>query len=201
MKELLQSRRWILGLCVIVQFAVPLGMIQGRERVLSQGEVFRFITQPIDPIDPFQGRYVSLRIDRDFIPGTETELQELDRRQPVFARIATDADGFAYFSSWTLERPKQGAYLQTRITGISRTWQDQEPIRRGMSIEVPFTRFYMDELKAPAAERQVAVASRNEQCWVQVRVLEGSALIENVFVNGVEIAAWVERHQSASTRR
>ena len=56
------------GLLIVAQVAVPLQMIQQRETVLREGELFRFKTEPIDPADPFQGRYVWLQIEDDFVP-------------------------------------------------------------------------------------------------------------------------------------
>ncbi|MBK6341440.1 MAG: GDYXXLXY domain-containing protein [Flavobacteriales bacterium] len=54
----------------LAQLAVPAWMIAGRERVLSQGEVFKFKTAPIDPRDPFRGEYVRLDFEAESaVPG------------------------------------------------------------------------------------------------------------------------------------
>ena len=63
----------LLGLTVAVQLWVPASMILKHERVLREGmrvnELFRLRTQPFDPADPFQGRYVWLQFINDYIPG------------------------------------------------------------------------------------------------------------------------------------
>ncbi|GAB5559356.1 MAG: hypothetical protein SynsKO_10030 [Synoicihabitans sp.] len=193
MKKVLNTPRLFLGLLILIQFSVPLSMIMGRERILERGEVYRFVTQPIDPIDPFQGRYVVINPQQNFIAGSKAEQSHLTPKQKGYALISTDSEGFAYFSSWTTVRPAEDDYLQTKIIGSSLTRENGNRIHRGMTIQVPFNRFYMDEMKAPAAEKLVADASRIGECWVQVRVYEGQAVIENVFVDGMEISELVDR--------
>ncbi len=42
----------------------------------------------------------------------------------------------------------------------------------------------MDEAKAPRAERLAREATRSTNCWVAVRILDGKAVIEDVFAEG-----------------
>ncbi len=60
----------VLTLVIVAQFAAVGSLIAKHERVLREGTVHRFRTRPIDPADPFQGRYVQLVYERDYIPGT-----------------------------------------------------------------------------------------------------------------------------------
>ena len=57
----------------------------------------------------------------------------------------------------------------------------------GVRIDIPFDRFYMDEAKAPRAERIVRNSTRSTNCWVNVRILDGKAVIEDVFAEGQSI--------------
>ncbi len=186
MKKLLAL---LLGALIAIQFAVLAAMISGKERILRDGEAFRFKTRPIDPADPFRGRYVWLGFEDNYIPLPPGETPELRRRQPLFAHIETDEAGFARFSGWSLERPSAGAYLKTRYQGDFFVF-DQETktsVRKGLRIDLPFDRYYMDEAKAPRAERAVAEATRATNCWAVVRVLNGKAVIEDVCVRGQSI--------------
>ena len=51
-------------------------------------------------------------------------------------------------------------------------------------IDIPFDRYYMDEAKAPRAERLVRESTRSTTCWVNIRSLDGKAVIEDVFAEG-----------------
>jgi uncharacterized membrane-anchored protein len=186
----------LFGLLAAVQIAVPWRMIQHREHVLLNGELFRFKTEPIDPADPFQGRYVWLRIEEDYVHLTEPETDAIDYNASGYAILDTDAAGFAHFSTWSAERPTEHAnYLKTKAHGQAVRWEDlpeltdagthkRTRIHQGLRIDIPFTRFYMDENKAPRAEIRARQATRNQDCWVEVRILNGAAVIEDVIAEG-----------------
>ena len=59
----------LLVLVCAVQLAVPVAMIARREIALRQGESFRFRCAPVDPVDPFRGRYVDLQFDEQQYGG------------------------------------------------------------------------------------------------------------------------------------
>jgi uncharacterized membrane-anchored protein len=184
------ARCVLLGLVLLVQLAVPLQMIRSREAVLERGTAYRFRTEPVDPADPFQGRYVRLDFEADSVPMAEAEAEAVGSRARGYALLGVDADGFARFVGWTLERPATGDYLQTRSLGPARRWnpEREKSESRGLRIDLPFDRFYMEESKAPEAERIAAEASREEDCWAVVRVLDGRAVIEDVLVGGRPLA-------------
>ena len=179
----------LLGLVIVVQFYVPASMIMKHERVLRNGELFRFKTEPIDPTDPFQGRYVWLRYAGAYIPGTDEHEAQPDWKQNVFVSLGEDNDGFSAFTRWSIEEPSQGSFLKLQFAG-KRTRYHQETkkhIYEGLRFKLPFNRFYMDEAKAPVAETIVREGTRNTNCWANVRVLDGVGLIEDVMVEGISI--------------
>ncbi|MEI6891812.1 MAG: GDYXXLXY domain-containing protein [Pontiella sp.] len=173
----------------IVQFAVPYRMILGYERTLSQGELFRFKTRPIDPTDPFQGKYVRLRYHSVTIPCDPVRIHELEQKQPIYALLEQDDAGFARFFDWSSEKPESGAYYKTRYHYTNIKWNNTTKTHttNGIKIEISFDRFYMDEAKAPRAERLAQDATRNSTCWANVRILEGKAIIEDVFAEGISL--------------
>lgn len=176
----------ILGALIVFQFAVPFHMIKSRENVLRNGELFRFRTRPIDPADPFQGRFVRLGIDMDYVPCPKEQMPKLAKRTPIYAQLETNSAGFASFTQWSKEEPEGSSYLKTRYLGARGDWNRETEIRthKGIRIQIPFNRFYMDEAKAPRAERLAREASRSTNCWVNVRILNGKAVIEGVFAEG-----------------
>ena len=183
-------RMILFGLLIAAQVAVPFRMIQQRETVLREGELFRFKTEPIDPADPFQGRYVWLRIEEDFVPISESATDAVDYNATGYAILRLDEQGFAKFTDWSSERPTQTTnYLITKSRGQAVNWEQladgkRTRVHQGLDIDIPFTRFYMDEAKAPRAERLAREATRNEDCWVEVRIFNGSAVLEDVIAEG-----------------
>lgn len=184
----------LLSLLIVVQFSVPISMILGREKILAEGELFLFKTRPVDPVDFFQGRYVRLGIKEDYISKIKTAATALKHKQPIYALIDKDEDGFAYFSDWSLSEPEDSPYLKTRYTGYRHEWDaaTSNRVYRGIRIDIPFDRYYMDETKAPKAEVLAREATVSSNCWVAVRVIGGEAVIEDVFANGQSINDAVE---------
>ena len=187
----------ILGVLVVAQLYVIFAMINGMEKTLKGGEAFDFLTRPIDPVDIFQGRYVRLAIKEGIIPLSEKDIERAKgyyrykRRRPsdirtAYIMISNDKNGFAYFSSVSFEKPATNIYFETEdwwyggaVTSGLR--QAEHTIR----ITPPFNRFYMDEEKAPETERAARADSSN--CWVKVRILNGKAAIENVYIKGTPV--------------
>ncbi len=52
-------------LVALAQLYVPTKMILNRENVLANGTDFKFRTAPIDPNDPFRGKYVNLQYENN----------------------------------------------------------------------------------------------------------------------------------------
>ncbi|RKX46755.1 MAG: hypothetical protein DRP64_02745 [Verrucomicrobia bacterium] len=176
----------ILGILIAAQFAVPFSMIRSRENILRNGELFRFKTRPIDPVDPFQGRYVRLGFENAYVPCSRQVKKKLQlAKSSVYALLETDAEGFAYFSSTEIEKPNKGDYLKTMYIGHRPSWNDKtKTLELEIKIDIPFDHFYMDEAKAPRAERLVRDSTRSTNCWAAVRILDGKAVIEDVFAEG-----------------
>ena len=176
------KRRLLTGifiLAALTQFAVPLSMICKYEKVLRKGEVFRFETAPVDPNDPFRGKYVTLRIKNDSVqnPGHSFSYGE-----EVFLTVEKDKDGFAYFSKASKEKPATPDYYKT-----SCEWEDTGKIH----VKIGFDRYYMNEGKAPEAERRYNAGRSKDASpsWVSVRILDGTAVIEDLFINGKSVKA------------
>jgi uncharacterized membrane-anchored protein len=175
-----------LGLLIIVHLAVPMYMIRDRENTLRNGERFKFKTRPIDPADPFQGRYVLLGYKDAYIPWPEDKDPDLEYKARIYVNIEIGADGFARFTDWSLTEPDSGNYLASRYLGRDWRWNPETRSNdyKGLRIKIPFDRFYMDEAKAPRAEILARDAARTTNCWAEVRIREGKAVIEDVYAEG-----------------
>ncbi|MBD3630845.1 GDYXXLXY domain-containing protein [Cyclobacterium sp.] len=47
-------------LIALLQLYLPAKMILDREDILHKGKEYKFKTQPIDPNDPFRGKFIAL---------------------------------------------------------------------------------------------------------------------------------------------
>mgnify|MGYP001153886035 CR=1 FL=1 len=175
----------LLGI-IFVQLAVPFKMMYDRERVLKNGTRFSFKTRPIDPADPFQGRFVRLQLKDSHCTIPEDRTEDFRRKQKMYATIRVHEDGYAHFTAAGKEVPDSPHFLKTRTRGgFSKLDDAQYNVR----IQIPFDRFYMEEGKAPRAEKLAIDAARKGDCWVDVRILNGRAVIEDVYVEGESIRA------------
>jgi uncharacterized membrane-anchored protein len=167
-----------------VQLSVAAGAIIRSEIALRSGEAYRFKLQPVDPVDAFRGRYVSLRFAVDRAPVAEG-LPPLNR-QKVYVPLVVDDEGFAGFGPVVLERPATGGYLRLR-SGVDFTDDDGE---RRLSMALPFRRYYMTEELAKEVDRSLWRRGQRP-AWVVVRVRGGVGVIEDLFVDGQPVREWL----------
>ncbi len=181
--------RWLLfaGLC-FMQWSLPLAMVQRAEQTLQQGATYRFRTAPVDPVDPFRGRYVTLDFEAAQIEVPPAWRFETGAR--LYAPIAVDVDGFARLGVPQAAPPTRGDWLIVRLQ-----WRDDE--RHQVRVDLPFDRYYLDEQLAPEAERLYWVRNRAEPgdaeadprrpTWASVRVLRDTALLDELYIDDVPV--------------
>ncbi len=176
-------------LVAMIQIYVPARMVYDSEVVLNEGSVYKFRTQPIDPTDPFRGKYITLRydIDRFNIDTTEVWRQGAD----VFVLLTTDSLGFAAIKSISRSAPESAIdYVQAKV---GYTWKRQDYI----NIEYSFNRFYMEESKAYAAEvaYRNAARDRKAEAYALVHIRNGDPIVKDVLIDGVSIREVVIRNK------
>lgn len=176
----------LLGLVLLcaAQWAVPACLVQRGQTTLTQGTQYRFRTAPIDPVDPFRGRYVVLDFEAARL-ALRTGAETFDAGQRVYAPIVVGNDGFATLGVPAVAKPTGGHYLQARVQ-----WVNGGEI----GLRLPFDRYYMDEHAAPEAERRYWEASRprgtteaedpRKPAFVTVRVRDGYAVLEELYIDG-----------------
>jgi len=189
----LSIRIALFALLVLVQLAVPASMIVGREITLRRGQPYRFHTSPVDPYDPFRGRFVALQLDPRTAPRPEGV--QLDHNQRAYAVLREDAEGFAQIETLSLTRPEGDNYMRVRVSS------SDSPNR--VTVRWPIDRYYMDERLAPEAERAYRKNSRREQrrAHVTVRVRAGKAALEELYIEGVPIVDFVEAQGTEDARQ
>lgn len=185
------SRKPLLFVAIaLAQLAVPWWMIRGHERVLREGEPYRFRTAPIDPRDPFRGEYVRLDFaaERGAWPlpqphdSTANELR-------AYALLATDAEGFAQVSALSTLRPESGSYVEVEYF----LW-DNDTIT---TLRLPFDRFYLEEGDGARTEELLRPQWHSERveqplpAYALVHVLSGKAVIADLVVGDRPIREWL----------
>lgn len=156
----------------VAQLAVPGKMIWDNERVVRTGTAYKFRTQPIDPSDPFRGKYITLRFLTTFAHDTA----EWSSGEKVNVVFTTDSAGFAIVDHLTRSEPG-GSFLRTTINYV-----DSESI---VHFDIPFDRFYMEESKAMPAEQYYNESLRDSSsvCYGLVKMGRGNAVVTDVFIN------------------
>jgi hypothetical protein len=189
------TRRWLApaaftALC-LAQLAVPASMIARYELALARGAVFKVRGAPVDPVDPFRGRYVVFRL--------AFEPVELDTSfaGPVWVELEEGPDGFARAGTVSKTRPARGHYVQAQAIPLE--W-GAGPVRT--RVELPQDRYYLEESKAPRAEVAARAQSRPalRNTWVTLRVRQGVGAVERFWIDGVPVEEYLARSPSRPAR-
>ena len=169
------------------------------ETTLAWGTLYKVKAAPVDPADPFRGRYVAIRPAVPLgspSPETERALEDAytssGRHRNAYVVLGSDLDGFAKVDAIVANPPRSDDYLAFSQTDLRVT-----PARvdaRGTVVEraivLPFDRYYMSESAAPAAEERYREAMRRNdetEAWITVRVRNGRGVVEGLYIDGVPI--------------
>lgn len=181
----------------LAQLAVPAWMIVGHERVLREGDVFKFRTAPIDPRDPFRGEYVQLDFEAEQGSWAVARPDDISTGEHhAYAVLASDSAGFAWVSALLAEPPDHGAYVEAQYYN----WDNDSVTRIGL----PFNRFYLEEGDGARTERMLMprwdedVREDPLPAYALVRVLNGRAVIEDLVVGDRPIHEWLKEPEVRS---
>jgi uncharacterized membrane-anchored protein len=178
-------RLGVFAVVAVAQLAVPAQMIFSRESVLHRGTLYKFRSQPIDPYDPFRGRYVTLSVESS--QGPLPEGKRPSSGDTIYATLATDEVGFATIAATSMAAPEGGDYIRATAGWID----DGQGL---VFVDLPIDRYYMNEWDAPAAERAYWEHSRAGQpdAYVTVRVYNGEVVVEGLFIADMPIEEYLK---------
>jgi uncharacterized membrane-anchored protein len=169
-------------LVAIVQLYVPAKMILDREDILNTGKDYKFKTEPIDPNDPFRGKYITLRYEEDMI-----EIQnEADwvSGEIIYVFLTPDKEGFAKVQSVSKENGTNNQdFLKAKVNYVTSNGSNK------LTIDYPFDRYYMEESKAYDAELtyRKSQLDTTEIAYAVVSIKDGEAVLKDVLINGVSL--------------
>lgn len=134
-----RPRRIAFAVLVAAQLVLPLGMIAANELALATGTKVTLRTAPVDPLDPFRGRYVEL----DYEISNLTEWSDRPGTV-VWVELVKQRDHWVVYRAH-LTRPET---RRTLIRGV---------VRNGR-VEYGIETYYADEDEAPRLQgRQLLV--------------------------------------------
>ena len=167
----------------IIQWVVPGRIIIGKNEVLKKGQSYKFKTEPVDPSNPFKGKYITLNFAENSF--TDRIERDLGRGEDVYVMLGTDLKGFAIIKNVSKKEPRDNfAYVKANVYYTSR---ENDSIT--VFIDYPFDEFYMDEFKAPKAETVYRESNRDSSnsTYALVKIWQGQAVIEDVLINDIPI--------------
>lgn len=169
------------ALMVLAQWVVPIKMIIDSESVLTAGTAYKFRTEPVDPSDPFRGKYVTLRFDAERFE-TDTIYQYKDGEE-VYALLSVDSAGFVRIAKLYPHQPTNqdnGQILKT-VVSYSNSYRGKQTVMLNFS----FDRLYVEESKASEAEKVYWQAQRDsaQVAYAVVKVRNGQGIIEQLMIN------------------
>lgn len=172
----------------LIQLAVPAKLILDKENILSLGAPYKFRTAPIDPYDPFRGKYITLSFDANSfeVPNDSS----WKPRDVVYVHLGTDSAGFARIADITKQPPADDNVDYVKAI-IQYVYDDK------VTIEYNFNHFYMEETKAQDAEDiyRTSQFDTAQVVYALVNVRKGEAALKDVKINEKSIADIVEEQK------
>ena len=174
---------FIFILVAIAQLAVPASLVWKRGRTLAYGRVWKFKTEPVDPVDAIRGRYVALRFATETLRGSVHLPEKIAAESTIYVTLKEDTEGFAQVDQISATPLKGDNVVEAEA------WyrQDLEHVR------FPFDRLWVAERVAPAAETAYRENSRRgkENAYVTVRVRDGDAALEQLYIDNQPLADYL----------
>ena len=175
-------------LTCMAQLYVPAKMISDQKALIKTGTLYKFRTAPIDPNDPFRGKYIVLRFADNRFPVRNEKKWKPGNR--TYVELERDKKGFAKIKNVTLERPEGTDYVQATIANT----QLDKDMKLYLVLSYPFNRYYMNEFKAPQAEQAYREANRDslKNVYALVYVKNGSGVLDKVMIDDKPIEEVIE---------
>jgi uncharacterized membrane-anchored protein len=179
-------------LIALVQLYIPAKMIIDKEAIIETGTEYKFRTAPVDPSDPFRGKYILLRFDANTIEIPKEA--DWDSGDIIYVYPATDNEGFAQIKAVSKEKlAGNKEFIKARVASVF-----EDSVSR-LTIDYPFERYYMEESKAYDAEliyRQTLQDS-NRVTYALVSIKDGDAVLKDVLIDGISIREIVKKQQKS----
>jgi len=178
----MKYRKIIFILLFVIQLFVPLSMIIQKEIILDKGVIVKFQVEPVDPYDAFRGKYLNIGVVEN---KYDIENNDFSENQDIYVLLEIDDDGFAQLDQISIHPFRNDLYIKCAIDFIGEEY---------IHIEFPFDRFYLNEKYSQAGEDLFQKYSRGtrEDAYITVKINNGKAVLENMYIQGIEINQFIE---------
>jgi uncharacterized membrane-anchored protein len=174
-------------LLVIFQLYVPASAVFNQERIHFSGTKFKMQLAPIDPNDPFRGKYIilSFKENRARLP----KQGKYDAGDIVYVIMKPGKDEFLKIESISheyesMKSPKVCIKARIHLITESDGYKD-------VQLVYPFTRFYVEESKAAEIEDRYlkALSDTNTVSYGLISIYKETAAVSDVIINGESLMA------------
>ena len=164
----------------ILRFSFPEG----------KGAEYRFPVTAYDPYDPMRGRYVRLDLrNMEKVRLTKGKKKSFFGDQIIFAVLEKTPDGKTKVVDLVSDRkavPAGKHFIPVKYRWYSHDYDDKKhkPLKTGIHmVKLPFERFYLNERKAPEAEK--LLQKRGSKAGLVVIVYpDGIYRVHDLLING-----------------
>lgn len=187
----MKTKTLLFGLFLIVaavQLYIPAEMISYNENIIQTGTLLKFKCEPIDPYDPFRGKYIYLNFSNRTIQVKKADNYKFN--QKIYVTFKPDVDGYARMDKiYTKEPTNRTDYLELTVDNT----HNDDTIQK-ITVEYPFNRYYMNEYKAPKAEQTYAesVNDVKKSVYAEVAIKKGTGVINDVRIDNIPIKDYVK---------
>jgi uncharacterized membrane-anchored protein len=179
----MKSKKIIFGVFAVIILMIPLYLILNSEDILENGHRHKIRLRGYDPFDPFRGKF--LRLNYDSTIPCDIGLKD---GEEAYILLEKDSLGFSHFAYAKSEKPDHDDYIKAELMYLY----------DGMAnIKIDnLTKYFINEDKASEAEDVVQgfTRQRPNDIYVAVRVLDGEARLEDIFVEETPLLEYLESH-------
>lgn len=170
-----------LAAIIMVQLAIPVWTIISEEANLKNGTTIYLRVHPVDPHDPFRGKYLNLRFDNTLLLDS---LQELNHE--VFLTFRTDSTGIDVIDRAYNNQP-EGFCLRTTLVSVS----ENDSVRTAY-FDMPFSRFYTNEKMTKHYEDILnsALADSTVTVSAEIKLGKGSGTLKGLLIDNTPITEY-----------
>lgn len=163
-------------LMFLSQWIVPLNMILESEETIASGNAFRFRVVPVDPDDPFRGKYLDLGF-RDNTCEVKN-INDWHSGEMVYA-IVGERQGYAFVKSIQKEVPSHASYFKVKID-----YPILDSNRKKVLLKFPFHKFYVEESQASQLEKtyRSMLSDTANTVYAIVYIKDGYSVLQDIQV-------------------
>lgn len=177
----------LFGIVALIQLAVPASMIWDNQQTIEKGTAYKFKTAPVDPNNPFVGKYIALQYTLESFPSKDSTWESGD---PVYIYLTKDTDGFAAIKKAVKAKDKNSIddFVVAKVNYA---------FDGNVHFSFPFNTYYMEESKAYDAEvayRKQVRDTTSFPTYALVHVKDGNAVLSDVIIKNIPIKEYVRKN-------